>query len=339
MMFTLGRSKHAISILSNLHFRCDVIMATKRVLVHLRSTQGGPVVLAPFTQSVIGTLSTNSKGTNDGKDEDEIFVDCELKSDGKLVLGLVEQDRAAPDRLHHYAPLRRPPQCPIKLLTAAQAAQISEEVTARGVAVGSVALVESADRHVLLTRRAKHMRTFPGVWVPPGGAAEPGETLLATALRELQEETGLDVAETSTSDVLCLWESVFPPFLERGLPSRHHIVVYFHVEVTKKRNELDQALVLQPEEVDAAAWLSESQIKLVIEGKDEDDSMTKNMESSFKMRVLQEDGTMASLDCPSEVLLAKAPVKGMDTERMSSGTRYALSEWLKLRKKREGSKL
>lgn len=29
-----------------------------------------------------------------------------------------------------------------------------------------------------VTRRAMHMRTFPGVWVPPGGHIELGETLL-----------------------------------------------------------------------------------------------------------------------------------------------------------------
>ena len=39
----------------------------------------------------------------------------------------------------------------------------------RGVAVGVCVLVESSDGRVLMTRRASHMRTFPGVWVPPGG--------------------------------------------------------------------------------------------------------------------------------------------------------------------------
>ena len=46
--------------------------------------------------------------------------------------------------------------------------------------------METSDKNILLTRRARHMRTFPGVWVPPGGHIEQGETLLQAGLRELQ---------------------------------------------------------------------------------------------------------------------------------------------------------
>ncbi len=45
---------------------------------------------------------------------------------------------------------------------------------------------------VLLTRRAAHMRHHPGQIAFPGGGAEPGEDSIATALREAEEETGLD---------------------------------------------------------------------------------------------------------------------------------------------------
>ena len=60
------------------------------------------------------------------------------------------------------------------------------ETSQRGVDVGVVVILESRDREVLVTRRAAHMRTFPGVWVPPGGHIEQGETLLEAGLRELQ---------------------------------------------------------------------------------------------------------------------------------------------------------
>lgn len=47
---------------------------------------------------------------------------------------------------------------------------------------------------VLLTRRATTLKQHPGQPAFPGGAREPGETDVAAALREAQEETGLDPA-------------------------------------------------------------------------------------------------------------------------------------------------
>jgi len=46
--------------------------------------------------------------------------------------------------------------------------------------------------HVVLTRRAKHLRSHRGEVSFPGGAQEPGETYWQTALREAQEEVALD---------------------------------------------------------------------------------------------------------------------------------------------------
>jgi 8-oxo-dGTP pyrophosphatase MutT (NUDIX family) len=45
---------------------------------------------------------------------------------------------------------------------------------------------------VLLTERAHTMRSQPGQVSFPGGSLEPGETAVQGALREAQEETGLD---------------------------------------------------------------------------------------------------------------------------------------------------
>lgn len=45
---------------------------------------------------------------------------------------------------------------------------------------------------LLLTERAHHMRSHPGQVSFPGGSLDPGETPLAGALREAQEEIGLD---------------------------------------------------------------------------------------------------------------------------------------------------
>ena len=62
-------------------------------------------------------------------------------------------------------------------LTEDQKASIPDEIKNRGVDVGAVAIVESADGKVLLIRRPKTQRTFPGIWVPPGGHVEENETV------------------------------------------------------------------------------------------------------------------------------------------------------------------
>ena len=46
--------------------------------------------------------------------------------------------------------------------------------------------------HVVLTRRAQHLRSHRGEVSFPGGAQEPGETFWETALREAHEEIALD---------------------------------------------------------------------------------------------------------------------------------------------------
>lgn len=60
------------------------------------------------------------------------------------------------------------------------------------------------DCSVLLTRRRRDLRTFPGAWVLPGGGVDQNESLVACAQRELKEETGLCVT-AETLEPLCLW--------------------------------------------------------------------------------------------------------------------------------------
>jgi 8-oxo-dGTP pyrophosphatase MutT (NUDIX family) len=44
---------------------------------------------------------------------------------------------------------------------------------------------------LLITRRARGLRSHAGQWALPGGRRDPGESIVAAALRELHEETGL----------------------------------------------------------------------------------------------------------------------------------------------------
>lgn len=60
------------------------------------------------------------------------------------------------------------------------------------------AVITRADGKILVARRSAGCR-HPGEWEVPGGHIEPGETPIQAAVREVKEETGLDVAIISRS--------------------------------------------------------------------------------------------------------------------------------------------
>ncbi|MFF0390478.1 NUDIX hydrolase [Kitasatospora sp. NPDC004615] len=61
-------------------------------------------------------------------------------------------------------------------------------------AVSASVLVTDEDRRILMLHQARPYPGHPAWWQPPAGLADPGETPLATALRELAEETGIQPA-------------------------------------------------------------------------------------------------------------------------------------------------
>jgi 8-oxo-dGTP pyrophosphatase MutT (NUDIX family) len=66
------------------------------------------------------------------------------------------------------------------------------ELTRAAVALALTAADDgSGETAFLLTRRAAGLRRHAGQWALPGGRCDPGETLEATALRELEEELGV----------------------------------------------------------------------------------------------------------------------------------------------------
>lgn len=55
----------------------------------------------------------------------------------------------------------------------------------------ATAIIEFPPNRILLIKR--NTVPFKGYWALPGGRAEPGETVEQTIVREVKEETGLDV--------------------------------------------------------------------------------------------------------------------------------------------------
>ena len=111
-----------------------------------------------------------------------------------------------------------------------------EVVTDRRSAVLAPLYERDGDVHVVLTRRAWHMRSHTGEVSFPGGKQEPGESLWETALREAHEETGLDPTSVEHIGELHHLATV---------TSRSSIVPFVGVLADRPR------LVPNPDEVDA----------------------------------------------------------------------------------------
>jgi 8-oxo-dGTP diphosphatase len=74
-------------------------------------------------------------------------------------------------------------------------------VSWRGRRIGAAAVILEDQGGVLLVRHTYGRLN----WEVPGGASEPGESVVETALRELREETGLEAVAESLAGIY--WDS------------------------------------------------------------------------------------------------------------------------------------
>ena len=245
-------------------------------------------------------------------------MNCDLSDQG-LILSHPNKDA------QNSVILRHPPFCPMLHLSQAQKSQISSDQKLKnaGISVAVAVILESLDNKVLLTRRPPHMRTFPNVWVPPGGGSEESESIIDTGLREIQEETGLKIHEVMIfANPLCLWESVYPPLLAKGDPKRHQLVVYLHILVKKTHKELDLEILLDPQETDAYMWLDLDQVQVATNY-----SVPLDQHAQVLVKELK-NGDLVDVFKSYGVFRADVPTSGtFDVERISTGTRFALEQY------------
>lgn len=129
------------------------------------------------------------------------------------------------------------------------------------VQLGVVAAVSDPTGRILLTRRAAHMRSFPSAWVMPGGGLDDGENMTDCLVREVKEETGVDV-DRETVYPFCLWESCYPTCGKECLDAgsgitAHYLVVFCTAQTTEKNlSKLQEQVRLDEQETDMAVWLS-----------------------------------------------------------------------------------
>ncbi|EDO33399.1 predicted protein, partial [Nematostella vectensis] len=230
---------------------------------------------------------------------------------------------------------QHPASCPCRFLTASDLVTMSESQNPKmqGVNVGVAVVLQSSDNQVLLTRRAEHMRTFPSVWVPPGGHLESGETLNQACLRELREETGLDFAENDLLiSSLGLWESVYPPMLSMGLPNRHHIVVYLLAQCHEDSRVLQSRVKFCEHEVDAITWLDQYVVSDIASSDDYGHTKAIFHIILYCSALVKDKNSFIVNNLPLSTLMATLPPTSTahDVERLSTGTKFALRQWLKV---------
>lgn len=81
-------------------------------------------------------------------------------------------------------------------------------------------LIKDAEGKILILKRSIHSRTNPGLWELPGGKVESGEDFDKALIREIKEETGLDISLTNAIGVA-----------QQDHPHRHSVHIIMEVKV------------------------------------------------------------------------------------------------------------
>lgn len=129
---------------------------------------------------------------------------------------------------------------------------------------GIAVVVENELGRIMLTRRSKNLKSFPDMFVFPGGNRDDEEDLFETGKREVLEEVGLDISQDEI-EFHCAWESTWPLLFseeEHGI-THHHFVLYLYVR-TNTKGKYDR-LAIQASEVSEVVWVDKTQARLILE--------------------------------------------------------------------------
>lgn len=109
------------------------------------------------------------------------------------------------------------------------------------VRAGAAALVEDSSGKILIAKRA----TYPeGIWVLPGGGINFGERAEDAVVREIEEETGLEIKPV---ELIKVYEMILPRL------SVHRIIFFYRAKlvggVAKPSTDIADIRWLKPNEI------------------------------------------------------------------------------------------
>lgn len=125
-----------------------------------------------------------------------------------------------------------------------------------------VAITDPTTGAVLLTKRAATLRLHAGEYCFPGGRIEPGELPLDTALRELEEETGLRAGAIAIGTA---GAAGLPRRVTTYTSSKTFTVIY---AAARDADSLLASLSLNPDEVESAKWFDPTICRVVDDATD-----------------------------------------------------------------------
>jgi mutator protein MutT len=121
--------------------------------------------------------------------------------------------------------------------------------------VGVGAVIVTGDGEVVLVRRARE--PLAGAWSLPGGAVETGETLAAALVREVREETALEIEVGPLVEVL---DRIFAD--ETGRIRHHYVLIDYLCRVRggelRAGSDASAAVCVKPADLDGYALAPET---------------------------------------------------------------------------------
>lgn len=140
----------------------------------------------------------------------------------------------------------------------------------RNTNVAVCAAIFDSDGYLLLTRRFARMMFFPKAWVLPGGGVELHESLETSLIREVLEETGINITPLKKDPSKYQYNekpcevSPFYAFESCSYQSEEepakstHLILFYQVVIPQAHKDIP--LWLQYTEVDKALWLHKSDL-------------------------------------------------------------------------------
>ena len=189
--------------------------------------------------------------TND-YDSDELCKKLQINSSSSYEILEIQDLKHNINNYQHAKP------CPCNLSN--QQIIYSKE---KSLKIGVCVLVEY-NSQLLITKRTANLRSFPSAWVFAGGGISNNENISETGQRELQEETNV-IIDINDMQLLCIWESVFPPtvLINKDNPKiQSHYLVFYYL-ATPKKNPFHQ-LKFQSSEVDDAVLINLNDIQHIL---------------------------------------------------------------------------